>query len=84
VLGLAGFALATITLQFYSIGVMNDKAPFVFSGLMFGGVAQIIAGERFELLNFKEFQTNIFVQRCNVFGDVLNVRDVVFFSSSNN
>lgn len=43
VLGLAGFGTTTFLLQFHNFGVISI-APVVWVGLMFGGLAQLIAG----------------------------------------
>ncbi len=44
VVGLAAFALTTLTLQFHNVGWMTGLGPVVVVGLIFGGVAQLIAG----------------------------------------
>lgn len=43
VVGLAGFGLTTLILQFYNLG-WSGLAPVIWIGLAFGGVAQLIAG----------------------------------------
>jgi len=43
VVGLAGFGMTTILLQFHNIGLMG-LGPVVAMGFIFGGVAQLIAG----------------------------------------
>ncbi len=43
VVGLAGFGLTTLVLQFHNIGWMG-LGPVVWLGLIFGGLAQMIAG----------------------------------------
>ena len=43
VVGLAGFGLTTLLLQFHNIGLMGI-GPVLASGLIFGGLAQMIAG----------------------------------------
>ncbi len=43
VVGLAGFGLSTLLLQFHNVGWV-DIGPVVWLGLIFGGVAQMIAG----------------------------------------
>ena len=43
VVGLAGFGLTTILLQFHNIGLMG-LGPVVAMGFIFGGLAQLIAG----------------------------------------
>ncbi len=43
VVGLAGFGLTTLLLQFHNIGLM-DLGPVVSMGFIFGGLAQMIAG----------------------------------------
>jgi uncharacterized protein len=43
VVGLGGFGLTTLVLQFHNIGVM-EMGPVIWLGLVFGGVAQFIAG----------------------------------------
>jgi succinate-acetate transporter protein len=43
VVGLAGFGLTTILLQFHNIGLMG-LGPVVAMGFIFGGLAQMIAG----------------------------------------
>lgn len=44
VVGLAGFGLTTMVLQFHNIGWMEGTAPVVWLGLIFGGFAQLVAG----------------------------------------
>ena len=44
VVGLAGFGLTTLVLQFHNVGWMPSIGPVVWLGLMFGGTAQLIAG----------------------------------------
>jgi succinate-acetate transporter protein len=43
VVGLAGFGLTTMTLQFHNVGWMG-LGPVIWLGLIFGGLAQMIAG----------------------------------------
>ncbi|GEO80394.1 acetate uptake transporter [Pararhodospirillum oryzae] len=43
VLGLAGFGLTTLLLQFHNLGLAGT-GPVVWTGLIFGGLAQMIAG----------------------------------------
>jgi len=43
VVGLAGFGLTTLLLQFHNIGIIG-LGPVVAMGFMFGGLAQLIAG----------------------------------------
>jgi len=43
VVGLAGFGMTTILLQFHNIGLMG-LGPVVAMGFIFGGLAQLIAG----------------------------------------
>lgn len=43
VVGLAGFGLTTMVLQFHNVGWMG-MGPVVWLGLIFGGLAQMIAG----------------------------------------
>ena len=43
VVGLAGFGLTTIVLQFHNVGWMG-MGPVIWLGLVFGGLAQFIAG----------------------------------------
>ncbi len=43
VVGLAGFGLTTMVLQFHNVGWMG-LGPVVWLGLVFGGLAQMIAG----------------------------------------
>ena len=40
VVGLAGFGLTTLVLQFHNVGWMPSIGPVVWLGLMFGGTAQ--------------------------------------------
>ena len=49
VVGLAGFGLTTLLLQFHNIGI-GGLGPVLAMGLVFGGLAQLIAG-------FMEFKT---------------------------
>jgi succinate-acetate transporter protein len=58
VVGLAGFAIATLLLQFYNLGLLENKSPFILVGLFVGGLAQVIAGERnyFFWILFKKFK----------------------------
>jgi len=44
VVGLAGFGLTTLVLQFHNVGWMPSIGPVVWLGLVFGGLAQLIAG----------------------------------------
>jgi uncharacterized protein len=44
VVGLAGFGMTTLVLQFHNVGWMGSIGPVVWLGLMFGGTAQLIAG----------------------------------------
>ena len=44
VVGLAGFGLTTLVLQFHNVGLMPSIGPVVWLGLIFGGLAQLIAG----------------------------------------
>ena len=44
VVGLAGFGLTTLVLQFHNVGWMPSIGPVVWLGLIFGGTAQLIAG----------------------------------------
>jgi uncharacterized protein len=44
VVGLAGFGLTTLVLQFHNVGWMPSIGPVVWLGLIFGGLAQLIAG----------------------------------------
>jgi hypothetical protein len=44
VVGLAGFGLTTLVLQFHNVGWMPSIGPVVWLGLIFGGAAQLIAG----------------------------------------
>ena len=44
VVGLAGFGLTTLVLQFHNVGWMPSIGPVVWLGLIFGGMAQLIAG----------------------------------------
>lgn len=48
VVGLGGFGMTTLILQFHNLGVVG-MGPVIWIGLVFGGTAQIIAG----LLEFK-------------------------------
>ena len=41
--GLAGFGLTTLLLQFHNVGWMG-MGPVIWVGLIFGGAAQLIAG----------------------------------------
>ena len=50
VVGLAGFGLTTLVLQFHNVGWMPSVGPVVSLGLIFGGLAQLFAG-------FQEFKT---------------------------
>jgi len=43
VVGLAGFGLTTLLLQFHNVGWMG-MGPVIWVGLIFGGIAQLIAG----------------------------------------
>lgn len=43
VVGLAGFGLTTLVLQFHNVGWM-ELGPVIWLGLVFGGLAQMIAG----------------------------------------
>ena len=43
VVGLAGFGMATLVLQFHNVGWCG-LGPVVVSGLVFGGIAQLVAG----------------------------------------
>lgn len=43
VVGLAGFGMTTITLQFHNLGWIG-LGPVIWLGLIFGGMAQLIAG----------------------------------------
>jgi hypothetical protein len=43
VVGLAGFGLTTLVLQFHNVGWM-ETGPVIWLGLIFGGLAQMIAG----------------------------------------
>ncbi len=43
VVGLAGFGMTTLILQFYNLG-WSGLAPVLWIGLVFGGTAQLIAG----------------------------------------
>ncbi len=43
VVGLAGFGMTTLILQFYNLG-LSGLAPVIWIGLCFGGAAQLIAG----------------------------------------
>lgn len=44
VVGLAGFGLTTLMLQLHNIGLVPGVGPIVALGLIFGGLAQMIAG----------------------------------------
>jgi len=44
VVGLGGFGLTTLVLQFHNVGWMPSIGPVVWLGLIFGGIAQMIAG----------------------------------------
>lgn len=44
VVGLAGFGLTTLMLQFHNLGLVPEIGAVVALGLVFGGVAQLIAG----------------------------------------
>src|SRR6266568_5063520 len=44
VVGLAGFGMTTLVLQFHNVGWMPSIGPVVWLGLMFGGAAQLFAG----------------------------------------
>jgi hypothetical protein len=44
VVGLGGFGLTTLVLQFHNVGWMPSLGPVVWLGLIFGGLAQMIAG----------------------------------------
>ncbi|ESQ16457.1 MAG: acetate uptake transporter [Thiohalocapsa sp. PB-PSB1] len=44
VVGLAGFGLTTLVLQFHNVGWMTSLGPVVWLGMLFGGLAQLIAG----------------------------------------
>lgn len=43
VIGLAGFGMTTILLQFHNVG-WASLGPVIWTGLIFGGIAQLIAG----------------------------------------
>jgi len=43
IVGLAGFCLTTLVLQFHNVGWMGN-GPVIWLGLIFGGLAQLIAG----------------------------------------
>lgn len=43
VVGLAGFGLTTLLLQFHNIGILG-LGPVIAMGIIFGGLAQLIAG----------------------------------------
>lgn len=43
VVGLGGFGMTTITLQFHNLGLIG-LAPVIWLGMVFGGMAQLIAG----------------------------------------
>ena len=49
VVGLAGFGMTTLLLQFHNLGIAG-LGPVLAMGLIFGGLAQLIAG-------FMEFKT---------------------------
>lgn len=42
--GLAGFGLTTMVLQFHNVGWMTSIGPVIWLGLVFGGAAQLFAG----------------------------------------
>jgi len=44
VVGLGGFGLTTLLLQFHNVGWMTGIGPVIWVGLLFGGAAQMIAG----------------------------------------
>ena len=44
VVGLAGFSMTTLVLQFHNVGWMPSLGPVLVLGLIFGGMAQLIAG----------------------------------------
>lgn len=44
VVGLAGFSITTLVLQFHNVGWMPSLGPVLALGLIFGGLAQLIAG----------------------------------------
>jgi len=44
VVGLGGFGLTTMVLQFHNVGWMPSIGPVIWLGLIFGGTAQMIAG----------------------------------------
>ena len=44
VVGLGGFGLTTLVLQFHNVGWMPSLGPVVWLGVIFGGLAQMIAG----------------------------------------
>lgn len=44
VVGLAGFGLTTLMLQFHNLGLVHEIGAVVALGLVFGGAAQLIAG----------------------------------------
>lgn len=44
VVGLGGFGLTTLLLQFHNVGWMPSLGPVVWLGFVFGGLAQLIAG----------------------------------------
>ena len=48
VVGLAGFGMTTLILQFHNLGLVGI-GPVLWIGLLFGGTAQLIAG----MLEFK-------------------------------
>ena len=43
VVGLAGFGLTTLLLQFHNLGIC-ELGPILVMGFIFGGLAQLIAG----------------------------------------
>ncbi len=43
VVGLAGFGLTTLVLQFHNLGLVGN-GPVIWLGLVFGGIAQMLAG----------------------------------------
>ena len=44
VVGLGGFGLTTLLLQFHNVGWMPSLGPVIWVGFIFGGLAQLIAG----------------------------------------
>ncbi|MDA3961263.1 MAG: acetate uptake transporter [Planctomycetota bacterium] len=44
VVGLAGFGLTTLVLQFHNVGWMPSLGPVIWLGLVFGGFTQLVAG----------------------------------------